>query len=66
MRQKGTDSTEDLENTVQSLKEAVWKIEAMSFAEQAKNKALIDRMGEDISDLSLNLTVLSSELKSQW
>lgn len=45
MRQKGTDSTEDLENTVQSLKEAVWKIEAMSFAEQAKNKALIDRMG---------------------
>jgi hypothetical protein len=32
----------------------------MSFSEQAKNKALIDRMGEDISDLSVNINNISA------
>lgn len=31
----------------------------MSFSEQAKNKAIFDRMGEDITDLSRNVTVLA-------
>lgn len=38
----------------------------MSFAEQAKNKAIIDRMGDDINDLSLNITTIANELKSEW
>lgn len=38
----------------------------MSFAEQAKNKAIIDRMGEDINDLSFNLTTIANELKPEW
>lgn len=37
----------------------------MSFAEQAKNKAIIDRMGDDINDLSLNITTIANELKSE-
>lgn len=37
----------------------------MSFAEQAKNKAIIDRMGEDINDLSFNLTTIANELKPE-
>jgi hypothetical protein len=32
----------------------------MSFSEQSKNKALIDRMGEDINDLSTNVTLLAN------
>ena len=48
LREKGSDSTDELENAVESLKGAVWKIEAMSFSQQAKNKAIMDRMGEDL------------------
>lgn len=32
----------------------------MSFSEQAKNKALIDRISEDINDLSGNVTQLTN------
>lgn len=39
-------------------------MEAMSFSEQAKNKAIMDRLGEDINELSFNMTVLSNELKA--
>lgn len=47
---------------MQSLKEAVWKIEAMSFSEQAKNKAIMDRLGEDIVDLSTNIERINIDM----
>ena len=31
----------------------------MSFSEQAKNKAIFDRMGEDLTDISTNMTIMS-------
>ena len=37
----------------------------MSFSEQAKNKAIMDRMGEDLVDLSNNVEKISSDLKPQ-
>lgn len=37
----------------------------MSFSEQAKNKAVMDRMGEDLNDLSVNIVLLSNELKAK-
>ena len=56
-------SSEEVEAAIQALKESIWKIEAMSFSEQAKNKAIMDRMGEDIAELAENLTMLCNELK---
>jgi hypothetical protein len=33
-------------------------MEALSFSEQAKNKAIMDRMGEDLNEVSFNVTTL--------
>ncbi len=40
-------------------------MEALSFSEQAKNKAIMDRMGEDLNEVSFNLTVLANDLKGK-
>jgi hypothetical protein len=42
--EKQGDNVREMEETVATLRETVWKLEAMNFSEQAKNKAIFDRL----------------------
>lgn len=35
----------------------------MSFSEQAKNKAIFDRLSEDISKMSENISMIMNEMR---
>lgn len=48
-----------------NLRDSVHKVEANSFTEQSKNKAILDRLSEDIMDVAESVSTLASELKGK-
>ena len=54
---------EDTEEAVGNLKKSVNKLEAMVFSEQAKSKAMFDRLTEDVDKLGENMAILTNELR---
>lgn len=50
MRDKA--NNDDQEEAINTVRKSVNKLEAMVFSEQAKNKALFDRMTEDINRIT--------------
>lgn len=58
MRDKA--NNDDQEEAINTVRKSVNKLEAMVFSEQAKNKALFDRMTEDINRISESLNMITN------
>jgi hypothetical protein len=38
-------------------------LEAMNFSEQAKNKAIFDKINEDLNHVAMNIDTITKEIK---